>query len=170
MVEMEFQTGVNVVHHSFGVGTVASIETMSLSGGEPRLFYRVEFARTTVWVPMDDESPAGLRPVTSSRQLPRYRRLLAAAPTTLDEDFRKRQVELELRKSEGTFESLCELVRDLSARQRLKTLNQWEKNLLRNTLEALVGEWAAAAHLSEEAARKEIALQLRLGEPLATAA
>ena len=53
---MNFNRGDQVVHRDFGVGTVVTIELMSFSHNQLRLFYRVEFLKTTIWVPVSEAS------------------------------------------------------------------------------------------------------------------
>ena len=49
---MNINRGDHVVHPRFGVGTVVSIEVRHFSEATPRLFYRVDFNNTTLWIPV----------------------------------------------------------------------------------------------------------------------
>lgn len=153
---MNFNLGDHVVHRTFGLGIVMSIEGMELAGTGPGLFYRVDFIKTTVWVPVDDLSKSGLRPVTPKGQLAQYRDLLKSSPVTLDKDYRKRQIELEKRREGGTFQGLCEVIRDLTALNVEKPLNSYEKKLFNQTREALVLEWSATSGISRNEAMSDI--------------
>jgi RNA polymerase-interacting CarD/CdnL/TRCF family regulator len=153
---MNFNRGDHVVHQSFGVGTVVSIEGMNFSGNKPRLFYRVEFLKTTVWVPVGNEPSRGLRPITPKSKLYQFRALLKSSPVILDADFRTRQKELENRINIGTFQSLCEIVRDLSALNWLKPLNYYEKTLLKQSRTSLATEWSETSGLGVSEALDEI--------------
>jgi RNA polymerase-interacting CarD/CdnL/TRCF family regulator len=138
------------------VGTVQSIEGMNFSGNQPRLFYRVEFAKTTIWVPVGNQPSGGLRPVTPKSQLYRFRDLLKSPPRPLNSDFRQRQKELENRVESGSCEALCETIRDLSAWNRQKPLNNYERELLRQLRSALAAEWSVASGLDINEALDEI--------------
>lgn len=153
---VNFQRGDRVVHPKFGVGLIASIEKRQLSGEQPRLFYRVDFNKTSVWVPAPAPVTGRLRPITPKDELPRYRSLLNSPPALLDGDFRLRQSDLEKRMQLGTFESLCEVVRDLSARHLQKPLSSYERGLLRQTRAALVEEWAMVSGEPSEDVSGEI--------------
>ena len=153
---MNFSVGDRVVHKNFGMGTVVSIEEMKLSGNGPRLFYRVNFSKTTVWVPVGNQPEDGLRPITPKSQLYRYRALLKSSPVSLEGDFRKRHNELEKRMDRGTFQGLCEVIRDLNALNAEKSLNYYEKTLYRNSREALVLEWAVISGMSHSETISEI--------------
>jgi len=153
---MNFNIGDRVVHKNFGMGTVVSIEEMKLSGSGPRLFYRVDFSKTTVWVPVGNQTEGGLRPLTPKSHLYRYRALLKSAPVSLGGDFRKRHNELEKRMDRGTFQGLCEVIRDLTALNAEKSLNYFERTLYRHSREALVLEWSTASGMSHSETIGEI--------------
>jgi RNA polymerase-interacting CarD/CdnL/TRCF family regulator len=153
---MNFNRGDQVVHQDFGVGTVVSIELMNFNGTQPRLFYRVEFPKTTIWVSVGDQSSKGLRLITPKSKLNHFRALLKSSPVVLDADFRARQRNLENQVDKGTFESLCEIVRDLSARVGLKHLNNYEKALLKQSRASLAAEWSVMSGLEIHEALDEI--------------
>ncbi len=153
---MNFNQGDQVVHHTFGIGTVVSIEEMNMTGSEARMFYRIGFLNSTVWVPVDDTSKGKLRPITPQGQLAQYRAVLQSTPVSLDGDFRKRQIELEERLDKGSLQGLCEVIRDLDALDIEKPLSYSEKRLLKQTREALVVEWSATGGLTHNEALSEI--------------
>jgi RNA polymerase-interacting CarD/CdnL/TRCF family regulator len=153
---MTFNNGDRVVHKDFGVGIIVKIEGMNLSGNGPRLFYRVDFFKTTVWVPVVNQSEGGLRPITPKSHLDQYRALLKSTPVSLDDNFRRRQSELEKRMDRGTFQGLCEVIRDLKALSAEKPLNYYERTLFKQSREALVSEWSITSGLSQSETMGEI--------------
>lgn len=159
---MDMKRGDYVVHPSFGVGLIEAIEEKKVGEQEPRLFYRVGFHKMTVWVPLQPTTSGGLRPITPRSDLSRYSILLRGHPRTLDTDFRKRQTELDSCLKQGTFQALCEVVRDLSARSHLKSLGSYELTFLRKARESLYQEWAAMSGKSLADAIEEI--EICLGE------
>lgn len=161
---MNFNIGDCVVHKNFGVGIVVSIEGMRLSAEGPHLFYRVDFSRSTVWVPVGHQPEGGLRPITPKNQLYRYRALLKSSSVSLGDNFRKRRIELEKRMDQGTFQGLCEVIRDLTALNAAKSLNYYEKTLFRQSREALVSEWATTSGMSQSETMGEIDGCLELGK------
>ena len=138
-----------------------AIETMNVEA-ELRQFYRVSFDRTMLWVPVAGKS-SGLRPITSKRNLVRFRELLKDSPASLEGDFRQRQLEMTRRIDAGTFQGLCEVVRDLNARLAMKPLNYYETTLLKRSREALIAEWCAVSGCSPDQANDEIDGYLRFG-------
>jgi RNA polymerase-interacting CarD/CdnL/TRCF family regulator len=154
---MNFNPGDHVVHQNFGVGTINSIEDKALAGDEPRLYYRVDFINSTVWVPVEEQADPRLRPVTPKGQLNRYRAILSSSPVRLDGDFRKRQMELLERMDKGSIQGLCQIVRDLKALETIKPLNVYEKKLYTRAWDALVPEWSITSGQTQADARQEIA-------------
>jgi len=153
---MEIKHGDYVVHPTFGVGCVESIEDREVGEEGTRTFYRIGFVKMTVWVPVQHPKSGGLRPVTPPKDLARYCTLLRSSPAALDNNFRLRQIELENRLKQGTFQSLCEVVRDLSARSWLKSLSSFDATLLKRTRAFLNQEWAATSGKSVEEANIEV--------------
>lgn len=156
---MSYNQGESVVHHQFGVGTVVGIETMNVNE-ELRQFYRVSFDRTMLWVPVAGSS-SGIRPITTKGNLAPFREVLKSSPSAFEGDFRQRQAEMTRRVDSGTFQGLCEIVRDLSARLSGKPLNLYEFTLLKRSREALITEWSAASGCSSDQALDEIDGYLR---------
>jgi RNA polymerase-interacting CarD/CdnL/TRCF family regulator len=146
---MNFNTGDRVVHKNFGVGTVVSIESTNLSGDGQGRFYRVDFFKTSVWVPIDNQPEGGLRPITPKGHLDRYRAVLKSSPLSLGVGFHERRSELEKRMGRSTFQDLCEVYRDLNALNAKKPLNNYEKTLFKQTRESLVLEWSMTSGLSQ---------------------
>jgi CarD family transcriptional regulator len=153
---MNFNKGDRVVHKNFGVGIVESIEGMNLTDNDQCLYYRVDFLKTTVWVPVGDQPGGMLRSITSKSQLYRYRALLKSSPNPLEGNFYQRRGELERRVERGTFQSLCEVLRDLHALDAEKPLNYYEKTLFKQTREALVLEWSVVSGMSQYETMGEI--------------
>jgi RNA polymerase-interacting CarD/CdnL/TRCF family regulator len=160
---MDFNPGDCVVHPKFGVGTVETIEEKRLTENEPSLFYRVDFVKTRVWVPVMPHTNRGLRPITARKELLTYQNLLKSPPVLLNDDFRKRQTEIEERLGQGTFRMLCEVVRDLTARAQKRPLSNHDTALLNRAREALIQEWSMAKGITPQEAVIEIDGFLRSG-------
>lgn len=153
---MDIKHGDYVVHPTFGVGCVESIEEKDIDEKGTRAFYRVGFVKMTVWVPVQNPKSGGLRPVTPPSDLYRYCSLLKSPPAALNNDFRMRQLELESRLEQCTFQALCEVVRDLSARSWLKSLSNYDSAFLKKTRGFLNQEWATTSGKSLEEAASEV--------------
>jgi RNA polymerase-interacting CarD/CdnL/TRCF family regulator len=153
---MDHQTGDVIVHASFGVGHITAVEEMEFIADEQALFYRVAFDKTTIWIPVQNEHSSRFRSLTPKADLARYRAVLASKPGLLADDFRIRQDELASRLKQGSFQDLCEIVRDLRAFSTEKELNKSDQTLLNKARLSLEQEWAASSGISQEQASLEI--------------
>lgn len=153
---MEFKVGDYVVHPAYGVGHIERLEEKRFSGPERQLYYKVDLNNGTVWVPVQAEQETRLRPITTQREIARYRKVLIDHPAPLNPDHRERQQELTLRLRAGSFRGMCELVRDLTARSWEKSLNEADVASLRKAREALCQEWAASKGIAPADAEREI--------------
>ncbi|MBI3361270.1 MAG: hypothetical protein HY023_09185 [Chloroflexi bacterium] len=152
---MQFKVGDLVVHPAHGVGRIVGLEEKRLLG-EERLYYEVTTQKSTVWVPVEPEPATGIRPMTVKADLARYRSLLKSRPAVLNPDHRQRHLEIAERLREGSFRTLCEVVRDLTARSWLKPLSDADTVSLRKARESLCQEWAAAEGVPHAEAVTEI--------------
>lgn len=158
---MRFKVGDQVVHPAYGVGHIAKIEEKQLYGKGLRQFYKIALPRRSLWVPVEVESTVRLRPVTTRRDLDRYRHLLKSHPVPLTKNHHHRHRELITRLRQGSFHVICEVVRDLTAWGARKPLGPTDKATLQKTREILQQEWAIAAGISVAEATKEVDTLLR---------
>jgi CarD family transcriptional regulator len=153
---MAFKIGDTVVLPDHGVGKIVRLEEKRFAGAAARLYYEVSTPRSTIWVPADQNVTVGLRAIINPTELPRYRRVLTSAPVELDSDRRQRQLEVSQRLKQNTFQLLCEVVRDLSARGWRKSLNETDMLALRKARESLCEEWSNAAGIPLAEAMHEV--------------
>jgi CarD family transcriptional regulator len=160
---MQFNVGDNVVHPAYGVGRIVKIVEKQFSEiGAARLYYKIILPRSTIWIPIEAQATIGLRLVTAKRDLDQYRNLLKSRPVPLNNDHpQRRHVELDSRLKQGSFQVMCEIVRDLTAWGWRKSLGSADKATLQKTRERLQQEWATAAGVSNTEAIKEIDALLR---------
>jgi CarD family transcriptional regulator len=155
---MAYKIDDRVVHPTYGVGRVVALVSKRFEA-EERQFYEVSIDRSTVWVPVDDSGNGngnGLRPLTPKSDLNRYRRLLQSSPKPLTQDPRQRKLDLADRLKLGTFQAMCEAVRDITARGWLKPLSEADTAMLRKAREGLCQEWAASSDVSVVQATAEV--------------
>ena len=153
---MRFKVGDCVVHPSHGVGRIVRLENQTFMAAQAQLFYEITTSKSTVWVPVDADAGGGLRRLSSKHELAHCRRLLQKRPALLEPDHRKRQLELAARLRGGSFQTLCEVVRDLTARGRIKPLNEADSAALRRARAAMLQEWAASEGISLDDAAAEV--------------
>ncbi len=153
---MQFKVGDVIVHPVYSVGHITAIEEKQFSEMEACIYYQIAFLRSNIWVPVKAQAAIGLRLVTAKRDLDKYRALIKSRPVLLTIDFPRRHVELDSRLKEGSFQTMCEVVRDLTASGWQKPLGATAKAILRRTRERLSQEWATSADISVAEATKEI--------------
>jgi CarD family transcriptional regulator len=156
---IQFTVGDFVVHPVYGLGHLVKIEERQFSEMQARLYYQITLPGCTVWIPVEAQATIGLRLVTAD--LGQYRDLLRSRPVPLHKDHRRRHLELVSRLNQGSFQMVCEVVRDLTAWGRQKPLNRTDTVTLKKTQESLYQEWATAAGISIAEAMKEIEFLLQ---------
>ena len=153
---MQLKVGDLVVHPTYGVGRIVEIEEKKFSEKGVHLYYKVILPKRTVWIPVEAQEASGLRLVTAKSDLDHYRNLLKSPPVLLDKNHHRRHLELVSRLKQGSFQALCEVVRDLTAWGWRKPLGQTDTATLQKTRQSLYQEWATAAGVSTTEAIKEI--------------
>lgn len=153
---MQLKVGDCVVYPSYGIGHITGLAVKGLSGQEARLYFEVNMKEGTIWVPVETTRPSRLRPLTAREDLARYRKLLVSCPESLDNDHRKRTTDLDARFKEGSFQAVCEIVRDLTARSWEKTFSQGDAALLDKAQRILCLEWSASAGVTPAEAAQEV--------------
>ena len=145
-----------VVHKTFGVGHITALVEKQIFDDEARLYYEVHLEKATIFVPVDSEHPSPFRRLSSEDDLAQYRRVLKGKPDILDDNFRARFLSVDLKLKEGSLKSICEVVRDLTAREHSKHLSKGDENRLQNAKEILLKEWSASKEISFDEAEQEI--------------
>jgi RNA polymerase-interacting CarD/CdnL/TRCF family regulator len=153
---MRFQIGDQVVMPGFGVGRIVDLVTKSFLQAEDRLYYEVSGERSTMWAPVDEATPSGLRSLTTQAELKGFRHVLSSQPAKMNPDYRQRQLNVRAQLRDGSMQAFCEVVRDLSGHAWHKPLGEYDANALRTATEALCREWAAADEVSIGHATSEV--------------
>jgi RNA polymerase-interacting CarD/CdnL/TRCF family regulator len=166
---MNFQVGAVVVHPAYGLGKVVSIEMIEYMGAKARPYYNVMLENGNIWMPAEPSSEVGIRPITCKDELDEYRQILCGEPQPLQEDRHKRNADNKNRLKSATFQTLCEILRDITAFGWEKKLNDYDSAALRKVTAALVQEWSISAAISLDEAQNEVkALLLRGRETYAS--
>lgn len=153
---MPFKTGDQVVLHARGVGHIVGLVTKRFLEAEERLYYEVAIKTDTVWVPVDAGATSRLRSLTPKHELAHYRSVLKSRPALMTQDSRQRHQDLVSRLRTGSFQDLCEIVRDITAQRWRKALGEADAAALRKAREGLCEEWAAVNGVSALQAAEEV--------------
>ena len=160
---MEFKSGDDVVHPSYGLGKIVRLEERQLAEAEMRWYYVLAIGKNTVWVPVQSDGATALRAVTARQELDQYRALLKSRPATLERDRNKRRLEINERLKQGSFRAVCEAVRDLTALGWYRRIGDGDATVLDKILDNLRREWAAATGTSILEAIQEVDALLQTG-------
>ncbi len=152
---MDIHAGDPVMHWTYGFGQVVRLEERDLSGSNI-LYYAVQIKDMTVWVPADAKLESRLRPPTPQSGFKKLVGILSAPGKPLPEDRQERRALLFELLKDGRAESLCKIIRDLSASQKIKSLNDNDQTLLKQVKNALLGEWGFALSITPAQAELEL--------------
>jgi RNA polymerase-interacting CarD/CdnL/TRCF family regulator len=160
---MPYHIDERVVLKAHGVGRITGLVTKSFAKAELQEYYEFATERSTIWVAVDLAEAHGMRPLTGKAELGRYRDVLRSRPVALINDHRQRHLALQGREKLGTFQSACELVRDLSAHTWKKPLNDVDTTTLRHAQNGVCEEWAAVDDITLPEAKSQVAALLLEG-------
>lgn len=152
---MEFKIGDWVVHCVHGLGQVQALEER-VTDKRSVLYYAVQLADLTVWVPTDENGKNRLRRPTDETGFQELLATLAEPAEPLPTDRRQRSLQVSDLMKDGSAESLCRVVRDLRAYRQTRTWNEYDHELLRRAQKLLIGEWSFVRSLSPVEAEAEI--------------
>lgn len=144
-----------IVHSYYGVGQIRRIEVKPIHGEDTDCF-KVKTKDSTFWFPTTDDDNPRIRPVGSIDIIDKVIKNLRRKSNKLDVDrkyWKKRIGEV---KSDGDLLTMSILIRDLSAQQVLRSLNQTETDALENIKERLIREWASITQEKVDKLRSDV--------------
>lgn len=165
---MNFQKGDMVMHWAHGIGQIVNLEERALAGAKA-IYYAVQVKDMTVWVPADSQVKTRLRTPTPKFRFQRLLAILSSPSEPLPEDRLERKNRLQELLQDGHPESLCKVIRDLSAYQKKlgKPMNDNDQVVLKQSRNTLLGEWGFVLSLTYAQAEHELHRMLISG-PLET--
>ena len=154
---MNFHKGDMVMHWAHGIGEIVNLEERALAGSKA-VYYVVQVRDMTVWVPADSNVGNRLRPPTPKSRFERLLAILSSPSQPLPEDRLERKTRLLELLQDGSPESLCQIIRDLSAYQKQlgKPMNDNDQIVLKQSRNTLLGEWGFVLSLTHAQAEHEL--------------
>ena len=164
---MNYDIGDTVVHWTHGIGTVISIDEMSMAG-EKQQYYVVEINLLKLWVPVEEANNGSIRFLTESLRYKELFDILRMPGQELSDHPYQRKIALRERMQKRTLAGLCHLIRDLTDRSRSRTLNLNDASVLSRAEDYLIDEWVLSLGVERVNARGELDVLLRedLAEPV----
>ncbi len=152
---MDFQTGDWVVHCIQGLGQIKAVEERTF-GEKSILYYQVEINDLSVWVPVDENIDKRLRKPINEEGFQALFAILSSRPRELPTDRRVRNQLLADLLKEGTPESVCTVIRDLSAHRKNRTWNEYDGEMIRRIKKTLISEWSFIFSINPRDAENEL--------------
>ncbi|HEX2993676.1 MAG TPA: CarD family transcriptional regulator [Anaerolineales bacterium] len=154
---MNFHKGDTVMHWTYGIGQIVNLEERSLEGAKA-IYYVVQVRDMTVWVPTDNKVRSRLRSPTPKSHFQRLLAILSSPSEPLPEDRLERKTRLLELLEAGRPESLCQVIRDLSAyqKQQVRPLNDNDQMILKQSRSTLLGEWGFVLSITHAQAEHEL--------------
>lgn len=144
-----------IVHTHYGVGQIKRIEVKPIHGEDKKCF-KVKTKDSTYWFPTTDTDNPRIRPVASQDIIQKVVKNLRRKSSKLDADKKHWKKRIDDVQTNGDLLSISVLVRDLSAQQVLRKLNQTEENALEHFKERLLREWASIKQEEVEKLRSKL--------------
>jgi RNA polymerase-interacting CarD/CdnL/TRCF family regulator len=154
---MNYYKGDMVMHWTHGIGQIVNLEERVLAGAKA-VYYVVQLKDMTVWVPADSKVGQRLRPPTPKLRFERLLAILSSPSDPLPVDRLERKNHLLQLLQDGRPESLCQVVRDLSAYHKKlgKPMNDNDQMILRQARNTLLGEWGFVLSLTRAQVENEL--------------
>ena len=154
---MNFHKGDTVMHWTYGIGQIVNLEERSLEGSKT-IYYVVQVRDMTVWVPADNKVRSRLRSPTPKSRFQRLLAILSSPSEPLPEDRLERKTRLLELLEDGRPESLCRVIRDLSAyqKQQVRPMNDNDQMILKQSRNTLLGEWGFVLSITHAQAEHEL--------------
>jgi len=154
---MNFHKGDTVMHWTYGIGQILNLEERALAGSKT-IYYVVQVRDMTVWVPADGQVRSRLRAPTPKSRFQRLLAILSSPSEPLPEDRLERKNRLLELLADARPESLCQVIRDLSAYQKQKgrPMNDNEQMILKQSRNTLIGEWGFVLSITPAQAEHEL--------------
>ena len=155
----EYAKGDWLVHPSYGIGQVKTVEKKNVEGRKIE-FYRVEGENVTYWLPVGELQASRVRRLASKKEFRKAIKLIKRTPKEMDPDHTKRRSRIKDVMATGSLRAVVRAIRDLSARDSEKRLSDTERRSLEQFIDTLVEEWAIAEEISQHEARTELQTML----------
>jgi RNA polymerase-interacting CarD/CdnL/TRCF family regulator len=153
--ELTYSVGDWIVHHIYGVGQVKRVEKKRVDQTKAT-YYKVQANDSIFWIPVKKADSNHIRPLISTSGLKKALRLLKKAPREMDSNYKKRENRINRIRTEGKLSSICQMVRDLSAKERGKPLSTTEKRALEAFKDLLLREWSVCVGITIQDAQREL--------------
>jgi len=152
---MDFCVGDKVIHSYYGLGEIVQLDEKEISGKKLQ-YYVVQVQDLTLWVPVQVTGRSSLRFPTPKSDYESLFVILRSPGEPLSHDRIERKNQLAEKMKDGTLESICTVVRDLTFLRKNMKLNDNDMTLLKRAENFLYNEWIFTLSISLSQAQKEL--------------
>jgi len=150
-----FRVGDDVIHWSYGLGKIIQLDEKELSGHTDK-YYVVQIYDLTLWVPISESGKCSLRTLTPAREFRKLFRILSGPGEPLSSDRNERKIQLTQRLKDGTLESICRVLRDLTSYKQTGKTNESDNSILAHARKLLLNEWSVALSVPIQQAESDL--------------
>jgi CarD family transcriptional regulator len=150
-----FRVGDDVIHWAYGLGKIIQLDEKVLSGQSGK-YYVVQIINLTLWVPMTESGQCCLRYLTPAREFPNLFSILSGPGEPLSLDRNERRMQLTQRLKDGSLESICRVIRDLTFYKQTRKTNESDSSILEHSRKLLLNEWSVALSIPPQQAEREL--------------
>ncbi|MCC5910783.1 MAG: CarD family transcriptional regulator [Clostridiaceae bacterium] len=146
-----FNIGDKITYPVHGAGVIEAIEEQEVLG-KSRKYYilRIPLNNMKVMIPLDSIEDIGIRPIIGSKEVEQVIAVLSADVTKMSQNWNRRYRANMDRIKSGDIYEVAEVVRNLTLRDREKTLSTGERKILNSARQILLSEMILASDMSEE--------------------
>jgi RNA polymerase-interacting CarD/CdnL/TRCF family regulator len=152
---MNFHEGDTVMHWTYGLGQIISLEERDLFGSTT-LYYAVQIKDLTVWVPADGKLKHRLRPPTSKSRFKELLAILSKPGESLPDDRQQRRSQLLELLRDGHTQSLFRIIGGLHAYRKVRPLNDSDQSILKQARNSVLAEWEFVLSIAPAQAELEL--------------
>ena len=161
MSQQTFSIGDWIVHAYHGLGQVKGREHKILEG-EDKEYLWIKTSVSDYWLPIDNMDAVHIRPLASISQFREALNLIHGQPETLAKDYLIRRKEISTAVKDVSLDAKACMIRDLSERKRIRSLNLNEGEILLQMKLDLINEWALVSGQEKNILQKKLTQALQL--------
>lgn len=155
MSDQSYSKGDWIVHSTYGVGQIKTIEEKPIHGETVRVF-RVKTRNSIYWLPVQNADNARIRRITNKVTLNEALAKLQSEPEKMGDDYRTRNTHINEAFSNGSILKSVELFRDLMGLREIKAWSNTENDAANTIFNQLASEYSVIYDISLDKARQKI--------------
>lgn len=158
--QYELTKGDWIVHNRHGLGQITGMDNKELLG-KRQDFYVVRTESSTYWLPCSESISGHIRPIASNDAFIEALKIISESPKQLDENFRRRLMDIHERIQESSLVTRAALIRDMYARDVEKDVHVNERKIFDTLENQFINEWVATSGIDPDEAQAELHKALR---------